>query len=75
MGTFFKYIFYVVLIFVVYLVGKGIYEGSINETSTVNDVVNNIENSAKNIVKETGSAVEKSIDDYEKHPKKEINID
>ena len=35
MGTILKYIFYIALIIIIYLVGKGIFEGSINETTTV----------------------------------------
>lgn len=31
MGTFLKYVFYVIVIVVVYLIGRGIYEGSITE--------------------------------------------
>lgn len=75
MGTFLKYAFYIALILIVYLIGKGIYDGSINETSTVEDVANNVENEAKNMAKNASNAIEKTIDDYEKHPKKEIDLD
>ena len=37
MGTLLKYIFYIILIIVIYLVGRGIYEGQINETTTVGE--------------------------------------
>ena len=33
MGTILKYIFYIALIIIIYLVGKGIFEGSINAVS------------------------------------------
>ena len=35
MGTILKYIFYVALILVIYLVAKGIYDGKITEDTTV----------------------------------------
>ena len=38
MGTFIKYLFYVILIVVIYLIGKGVYEGKITETTTVGEV-------------------------------------
>ncbi len=42
MGTLLKYIFYIILIIVIYLVGRGIYEGQINETTTVGEVVSDV---------------------------------
>lgn len=75
MGTFLKYLFYLVLIVVVYLVGKGIYEGSINEQTTVGQVVDQVDSGAQNMVKQTGNAVEKAVDDYKAAPKKEIVVE
>ncbi len=43
MGTFLKYLFYLVLIIVIYLVGKGIYEGNIDRDTTVGEVVEQVE--------------------------------
>ena len=42
MGTILKYIFYVALILVIYLVAKGIYDGKITEDTTVAQVGSNI---------------------------------
>ena len=42
MGTILKYIFYVALILVIYLVARGIYEGRITEDTTVKEVGSNI---------------------------------
>lgn len=74
MGTFLKYLFYIVLIVVVYLVAKGIYTGDINEKTTVGQVVSNVESGSKQIVKEGVDAAQNAVDDYKKEPKKEIKI-
>ncbi len=74
MGTFLKYLFYLVLIVVIYLVGRGIYEGQITETTTVGEVVDNVESGAKTLAKDTDKAVRNSIDNYKKEPKKEIVV-
>lgn len=52
MGTLLKYIFYILLIIVIYLVGRGIYEGQINETTTVGQVMSDVGEGTKDIVKE-----------------------
>ena len=46
MGTFLKYVFYLILIIVIYLVGKGIYDGDITEKTTVGQVVDTVETGA-----------------------------
>ncbi len=86
MGTLLKYLFYLILIIVIYLIGRGIYEGQINETTTVGEVVNDVGNGTKEIVKRgydatvnaaekaTGTAEEK-VEDYQKAPKKDIVVD
>lgn len=43
--------FYIILIIVIYLVGRGIYEGQINETTTVGEVVSDVGQGTKEIVK------------------------
>lgn len=74
MGTFLKYLFYIVLIVVVYLVAKGIYNGDINEKTTVGQVVSDVESGSKQIVKESVDAAQNAVEDYKKEPKKEIKI-
>ena len=51
MGTILKYIFYIALIIIIYLVGKGIFEGSINETTTVGQVVDDVKSGAADMAK------------------------
>lgn len=74
MGTILKYLFYLVLIVVLYLVGRGIYEGQIDKTTTVGEVVNQVDTGAKQMVKDTSNAVENAVDDYKQAPKKEIEV-
>ncbi|MBQ9732191.1 MAG: hypothetical protein IJV97_03795 [Alphaproteobacteria bacterium] len=57
MGTFFKYVFYVILLLVVYLVGKGIYEGSINENTTVGGVVEQVDAGGRQMVQDGADVV------------------
>lgn len=65
MGTFLKYIFYAILIVVIYLVGKGIYEGSINEQTTVESVVNQVGEGGKQLAKDGVKAVDGAVNDIE----------
>ena len=74
MGTFLKYLFYLVLIIVIYLVGRGIYEGNIDKQTTVGEVVDKVESGSKQMMQDTGDAVENAIDDYKNAPKREINV-
>ena len=74
MGTFLKYVFYLILIVVIYLVGKGIYDGDITEKTTVGQVVDTVETGAAQMAKDSGNAVKEEIQDYQKQPKKEIKI-
>ncbi|MBE6452536.1 MAG: hypothetical protein E7012_03490 [Alphaproteobacteria bacterium] len=61
MGTFFKYVFYIALIVVVYLVGKGIYEGSINEDTTVGSVMNQVGEGSEQMAKDGVNAVNSAV--------------
>lgn len=81
MGTFLKYLFYVALIVVIYLVGKGVYNGNINEKTTVGQVVSDVESGSKNIIQEgvdsTKDAVDNAknaVNDYQEAPKKDIVV-
>ena len=86
MGTLLKYVFYIILILVIYLVGRGIYEGQINETTTVGEVVNEVGQGTKEIVKKgvdaTVNAAEDATDiakdkvnEYKAAPKKDIVVE
>ena len=74
MGTFLKYLFYLILIVVIYLVGRGIYEGNINEQTTVGSVVDQVDSGAKQLATDTGNAVEKAVDDYKAAPKRQVDV-
>ncbi len=75
MGTFLKYVFYLVLIVVIYLVGKGIYDGQINEQTTVGEVTQQVETGAADMAEKTKDAVVEKINDYQNAPKKEIVVE
>lgn len=85
MGTFLKYLFYIALIIVIYLVGKGVYEGQINEKTTVGEVVSVVKSGTKDLVRSgvnaADSAVDKAsdkaeeaADNYKKAPKEEVVV-
>lgn len=52
MGTILKYLFYIILIVALYLVGRGIYEGQITEKTTVGEVMSDVGTGTKQLVKE-----------------------
>lgn len=85
MGTLLKYLFYIILVIVLYLVGKGIYEGQINEKTTVGQVMTDVGEGTKGIVKQgvdaTVDAADTAVEaakndaaDYKSEPKKEIVV-
>ena len=53
MGTLLKYVIYAILIVVLYLVGKGIYDGAINEQTTVGEVVDQVGEGSKQMAKDS----------------------
>ena len=69
MGTFLKYAFYVALIFIIYVVISGFYEGKITKNSTVSEVgtevsenAGKILNKAYNKAKTETENVERAVD-------------
>lgn len=62
MGTILKYIFYVAVILVIYLVAKGIYDGKITEESTVAQVGSNIADGTQQLVSDTKKAIDDRAD-------------
>ena len=62
MGTILKYIFYVALILVIYLVAKGIYDGKITEDTTVAQVGSNIADGTQQLVSDTKKAIDERTD-------------
>lgn len=53
MDTLLKYIFYIALIFVIYLVIAGFYQGKINKDSTIGEVTGEVSDNAKRIISNT----------------------
>lgn len=69
MGTFLKYAFYVALIFIIYVVVSGFYEGKITKNSTVSEVGTEVSenagkmlNKAYNKAKTETENVERAVD-------------
>ena len=62
MVTILKYIFYVALILVIYLVAKGIYDGKITEDTTVAQVGSNIADGTQQLVSDTKKAIDERAD-------------
>ena len=50
MGTFLKYAFYVALVFIIYVVVSGFYEGKITKNSTVSEVGTEVSENAGKIL-------------------------
>lgn len=63
MGTVIKYIIYVLIIIALYIVGKGLYTGSITNSTTIGDVAVQIDNGTREIARDTANAVNEAVDD------------
>lgn len=59
MGTFLKYILYILLIIVLYAVVKGFYDGKINRSTTISGVVEQVDQETRNIANETMDEIKK----------------
>lgn len=63
MGTILKYLFYIFLIIVIYLLGVGFYAGTINKDSTVGEVTQDVAEGTKDMVKDGYNATKDAIKD------------
>ncbi len=72
MGTFLKYVFYVALVIVLYLVAKGVYDGNINKNTTVGSVVQQVEDGGEQLAEKGAKKVENAVKDYQNAPKLEV---
>ncbi len=61
MKTVIKYVFYLVLIAILYIVISAMYNGSINKSTTVGEVGTEIKSGAEKMVSDTAKAVENSV--------------
>ena len=61
MGTVIKYVFYLVLIAVVYIVISDIYNGSINKSTTVSEVGTEIKSGAEKMVSDTADGIKDAV--------------
>lgn len=63
MGTFFKYLIYLLIIIVLYLVIKGCYDGSINSQTTVGNVASQVTQGTQEMAVDAANAVENMVND------------
>ena len=59
MGTLLKYIFYIIIILLIYLVAKDIYDGKINQDTTIREMGTTLEQQSQKIVKDGVATIEK----------------
>nr|QIM10655.1 hypothetical protein PlAlph_5470 [uncultured Alphaproteobacteria bacterium] len=62
MGTLLKYIFYIVLVLLIYIVAKDIYDGKINQDTTVQEVGETVGTQSKQIINNSVEAVKEAAD-------------
>lgn len=70
MGTFLKYAFYFAIIFIIYLVVAGFYNGNITKSSTVSEVGSEVSANAKRIISDTYNETKAEISNNEDKSKK-----
>lgn len=70
MGTFLKYAFYLAIIFIIYLVVAGFYNGSITKSSTVSEVGSEVSANVKRIISDTYHETKTEISNNEDKSKK-----
>ena len=67
MGTILKYLVYIFLIIVIYLLGIGFYEGNINKNTTMGEVAQDVTHGTEEIIKEgydtTKDTIERVVED------------
>lgn len=63
MGTFLKYAFYLAVIFIIYLVIAGFYNGKITKDSTVSEVGSEVSANAKRIISDTYNETKAEVSD------------
>lgn len=72
MGTLLKYVFYVILVVVIYLVAKGVYDGNINKQTTVGSVVEQVETGSEQLAEEGAQEVQNAVKNYQEAPKLDV---
>lgn len=70
MNTILKYLFYLVLIFVIYLLIAGFYEGKISKNSTISEVSEEVSDNAKRIIRNTYTDAKEETDKAAAKPEK-----
>ena len=62
MGKVIKYLFYLILLIVIYLVGKGVYEGNINQNTTVGSVIKQVDEGGRELAQKAEKEAKRGYD-------------
>ena len=73
MKTVVKYIFYLALLVVVYIVAKGVWEGSITDQSTVSQVATDVKDGAQNMAGNVVREAKKFNTHVDEEMEKDVN--
>ncbi len=73
MGTFLKYVFYLALLVIVYIVAKGVWEGNITEQSTVSQVATDVKDGAQNMAEQAVNEVKELDKSMNESMQKDVN--
>ncbi len=73
MKTVVKYIFYLALLVVVYIVAKGVWEGSITDQSTVSQVATDVKDGAQNMANGVVREAKKFNTHVDEEMEKDVN--
>ncbi len=63
MGTFLKYVIYVLVIIALYIIAKGVYDGNITSSTTLGEVATQVDDGTRNMAKDAANDVNKAIND------------
>ncbi len=63
MGTFLKYLAYLLVIVVLYIIIRGFFDGSINSSTTVGGVAEQVNDGTRAMVSDAADAVSEAVDD------------
>lgn len=73
MGTLLKYLLYALILVVIYLLGVGFYEGTINQDSTVGEVTKDVADGTKQIIRDGYESTKDALEGGYNATKDKIN--
>ena len=70
MATFLKYLIYIFILAALYIVGKGIYDGSITSDTTVGEVVSQVDKGTGTMAKNAAGTIGRAVEQLEEKGRK-----